>query len=210
MQICSWQEAIQNIVGLRARVVADLGGFEQLLHAPQLRQWALPENHDCTCFEMSSACTIASSDRPSARVRPNPARQQSGRSIAARTSSPSSTASLSPSASLASIINRMAYSHHCEADQPSPEETKAANGSTCGCPSEFPQLFHALHFVNVDQRLLLGQILCSRYRAPRQHAGRFNFRRNRSRPLNSSDRFRAMSSKSGLRRLDPEETVAIG
>ena len=39
------------------------------------RKWA--ENHRCTCFEISSVCTFASSDRPSARVRPSSARRRS-------------------------------------------------------------------------------------------------------------------------------------
>jgi hypothetical protein len=65
----------------------------------------------------------------------------------ARTPSPSSTVSLSPSANIASMINRMACSHRCETDQPTPDETDAATGSTSGPPWDPPQLLHALETV---------------------------------------------------------------
>ena len=36
--------------------------------APQRRQWVWPESHHSTCFETSSACTLASSDLASANA----------------------------------------------------------------------------------------------------------------------------------------------
>src|SRR6266851_861825 len=112
--------------------------------APQRRQWVWLESHHSTCFETSSACTLASSDRPSARVRPSWARLQSRRSTTARTPSPSLTVSLSPSDNLASMINRMVCSHRCDTDQRTPHEAGAAPRCSSGPPWEPPQLLHAL------------------------------------------------------------------
>jgi hypothetical protein len=92
---------------------------------PQSRQWVWPESHHCTCFEINSACTLASSDRPSASVRPSWSRLQSRRSTTAKTPSPSLIVSLSPPANLASMINRMAFSHRYDIDQRTPHETDA-------------------------------------------------------------------------------------
>jgi hypothetical protein len=51
---------------------------------------------------------------------------------------------LSPSANLASMINRMACSHRCETDQPTSNETGTATENTSGPDEEPPQLLHAL------------------------------------------------------------------
>jgi hypothetical protein len=42
------------------------------------------------------------------------------------------------------MINRMACSDRCETDQPTPDETDAATGTTSGPPWDPPQLLHAL------------------------------------------------------------------
>jgi hypothetical protein len=99
--------AIDGAQHHRATVLA----FEGRTAAPTMGLAWEPRLH---LFEMRSACTFASSNRPPARVKPTSARQQSGHSMTTRTPSPCSTVSLSPSAI--------------------PDETDAAIGSTRGPP----------------------------------------------------------------------------